>query len=59
MKYIDFIAYPIALFMVYVVMCFANWEDDPAFWSWNCRAVWVMWGMAWGFMIQWRIKHDK
>lgn len=56
MKYIDLIAYPIMLAIVYVLVGFLNWNKDPEFWSYADRMVWLVWGIAWGFGLHIRIK---
>jgi hypothetical protein len=56
MKYIDLIAYPIMLAVVYVLFGFVNWNSDPQMWSYADRCVWVAWGLGWGFALQLRIK---
>jgi hypothetical protein len=55
-KYIDLIAYPIMLAAVYVLIGLANWNRDPEFWQYADRSVWVIWGLAWGYALQCRIK---
>ena len=54
-KYIDLIAYPIMLAVVYVLGGLANWNSNPEFWSYADRCVWVIWGLAWGYALQRRI----
>lgn len=56
MKYIDLIAYPIMLVIVYVLVGFLNWNKDPDSWMLEHRAIWILWGMAWGYALQCRIK---
>ena len=55
MKYIDLIAYPIMLAVVYVLFGFVNWNSDPQMWSYADRCVWIAWGLGWGFALQLRI----
>jgi len=57
MKYIDLIAYPIMLAVVYVLLGFVNWNKDPEFWPYIDRWLWIIWGLAWGWTLQFRIKH--
>ena len=59
MKYIDYIAYPIMFAVIYVIFGLLNWEHDPEFWSWNCRALWVIWALAWGFALRIRILKER
>lgn len=59
MKYIDLIAYPIMLAVVYVLFGFVNWNSNPEFWSYADRCVWVVWGLAWGNAVQRRISQGK
>jgi hypothetical protein len=56
-KYLDLIAYPIMLLAVYVLIGLANWNRDPEFWQYADRCIWVIWGLAWGYALQRRIKH--
>ena len=56
MKYIDLIAYPIMLAVVYVLLGFVSWDKDPANWTLDFRFIWVLWGLVWGFALQHRIK---
>ena len=56
MKYIDLIAYPIMLGVVYVLASFVLWESNPANWKLDFRFIWVLWGLAWGFALQRRIQ---
>lgn len=58
MKYIDLIAYPLALGAVYVLFGFVNWNSDPEYWSYADRCVWVVWGLAWGWAFQCRIERE-
>jgi hypothetical protein len=58
MKYIDMIAYPIALAFVYVLFGFINWNRDPGQWLFEFRFLWVMWGAAWGYALSLRIKGE-
>lgn len=55
-KYLDLIAYPIMIAAVYVLLGFVNWNSNPEGWTVECRIVWVIWGLAWGFALQHRIK---
>jgi hypothetical protein len=55
MKYIDLIAYPIMLAVVYVLFGFVNWNKDPEFWSHADRIIWIIWGLGWGWALQVRI----
>jgi hypothetical protein len=59
MKYIDHIAYPIMVAVIYALMGFVNWEHDPEFWSWNCRVLWITWALAWGFALRLRILKEQ
>lgn len=54
--YIDLIAFPIALAAVYVLLGFMRWDSNPANWELADRCIWVMWGLAWGWALQCRIK---
>lgn len=54
-KYIDLIAYPIMLAVVYVLGGLANWNSNPEFWSEIDRCVWIIWGLVWGYALQRRI----
>jgi hypothetical protein len=56
MKYIDLIAYPIMLAVVYCLLGFISWDKDPANWNLDFRCVWIAWGLAWGYALQCRIK---
>ena len=56
MKYIDLVAYPIMITSVYVLIGLMNWSADPGTWGFNHRAIWVTWGIAWGWALQCRIK---
>ena len=55
-KYIDLIAYPIMLGVVYVLMGLARWNNNPEHWEHADRVVWILWGLAWGFALSLRIK---
>lgn len=55
MKYIDLIAYPIMLAVVYVLVGFLNWNCNPQYWNLELRGIWILWGLAWGFALQLRI----
>jgi hypothetical protein len=54
-RYLDLIAYPIALVSVYILIGLVRWERDPAMWELADRCVWVVWGLAWGWGLQCRI----
>lgn len=56
MKYVDLIAYPIMLAVVYVLIGLTQWNKDPEFWQLGERCVWIAWGLAWGYALQCRIK---
>ena len=56
MKYIDLIAYPIMMAAVYIFLGILNWNRDPEVWEYQHRVLWVIWGLAWGYAIQCRIK---
>lgn len=56
MKYIDLIAYPIMLAVVYVLIGFLNWNSNPETWVIEHRGIWILWGSAWGYALQCRIK---
>jgi hypothetical protein len=56
-KYIDLVAYPIMMLVVYVLIGFLNWSRDPADWEQAQRALWLLWGLAWGWALQCRIKN--
>lgn len=56
-KYIDLIAYPIMLAVVYVLFGFLNWNCNPEFWTYQDRTVWIVWGLVWGFALRIRIKN--
>lgn len=55
MKYIDLIAYPLMMAVVYVFIGFLNWDKDPQNWEQATRAVWIIWGLCWGYAMQCRI----
>jgi hypothetical protein len=55
MKYIDLIAYPLAMLVVYIFIGLLNWNSDPSTWDTSARALWVMWGLTWGWVLQSRI----
>ena len=59
MKYIDYIAYPIMLGVIYVLLGFVMWDKDPGTWGWECRITWVLWGVAWGFALSLRILKEQ
>lgn len=56
MKYIDLIAYPIGVLVVYLLLALLNWDRDPGTWSWSARCVWIIWAIAWGAILQFRIR---
>jgi hypothetical protein len=56
MKYIDLIAYPAMLGVVYVLFGFINWDSNPANWTVDHRSLWVVWGLAWGWALALRIR---
>lgn len=58
-KYIDLIAYPLAMIVVYVLVGFVNWDKDPGTWQVGDRMVWVIWGLAWGLALQFRIRSSQ
>lgn len=58
MKYIDLIAYPIMLAVVYILLGFFNWNKDPDTWDYQARALWICWGTAWGYALQLRIQRN-
>ena len=55
MKYIDLIAYPIMVGVVYILLGFVNWNSNPEFWPYIDRWLWVGWGLLWGWVVQLRI----
>jgi hypothetical protein len=55
MKYIDLIAYPIMLFVVYIFIGIVSWDSNPANWPLDYRFLWIVWGLVWGFGLQRRI----
>jgi hypothetical protein len=59
MKYIDLIAYPIMIGVVYVLMGFARWDSNPEHWDYADRVVWILWGLAWGFALRLRILKEQ
>ena len=59
MKYVDLIAYPIAIGTVYVLMGFVNWNSNPEYWPLIDRWMWVLWGVVWGWALQYRIKWEQ
>ena len=59
MKYIDHIAYPIMIAVIYVLLGFVNWDRDPANWTMEHRALWVVWALAWGFALRLRILREN
>lgn len=54
-KYIDLIAYPIMLVVVYILLGILNWDNNPDMWEYPHRVLWVVWGLAWGYGLQRRI----
>ena len=54
-RYIDLIAYPIMLLVVYVLIGLVSWEHDPGNWTIDFRFIWIIWGLVWGFALQRRI----
>ena len=58
-KYIDLLAYPIAMGVVYVMLGFVSWDKDPGTWTIEFRTVWILWGLAWGLALQFRIKREE
>ena len=58
MKYIDHIAYPIMLAVIYVLIGFVKWDSNPANWSIQDRWLWIIWGLAWGFALRQRILRE-
>jgi len=59
MKYIDHIAYPIMLAVIYVLIGFVNWDSNPANWTMEHRILWVVWALAWGFALRLRILREN
>lgn len=59
MKYIDYIAFPIMLAVIYVLLGFVNWQSDPALWTPEHRILWVIWALIWGFMLRLRILKEQ
>lgn len=59
MKYIDLVGYPIMLAVTYCLLGFVHWDKDPQTWTFEYRALWVVWGVAWGYAMSFRIKHDR
>lgn len=57
-RYLDLIAYPIAMFVVYVFLGLMTWNRDPGNWSDPSRILWIIWGLAWGEALRMRIKKD-
>ena len=58
MKYLDLIGYPIAIACTYVLVGFANWDRDPGTWQLADRCIWILWGLAWGWALQCRIRKE-
>ena len=56
MKYIDLIAYPIMIAVVYVLVGMALWNSNPADWKEVDREFWIIAGLLWGWALQCRIK---
>lgn len=56
--YVDYIAYPIMLFAVYVLIGLINWSSDPGTWSIEHRLIWITWGMSWGFAMRLKINNE-
>ena len=54
-NYIDLIAYPIAFVAVYILIGMLNWNKDPDTWEQAARALWIIWGLVWGWALQCRI----
>ena len=59
MKYIDHIAYPIMMLVIYVLVGIVNWDSNPANWAIEHRILWVVWGLAWGFALRIRILNEQ
>jgi hypothetical protein len=59
MKYIDHIAYPIMMLVIYVLVGIVNWDSNPANWAMEHRILWVVWGLAWGFALRLRILNEQ
>ena len=59
MKYIDHIAYPIMMLVIYVLVGIVNWDSNPANWTVEHRTVWVIWTLAWGFALRIRILNEQ
>ena len=59
MKYIDHIAYPIMLGVIYILIGLVNWDSNPANWTVEDRTVWVIWTLAWGFALRLRILNEQ
>jgi hypothetical protein len=59
MKYIDHVAYPIMLCVIYVLVGFVNWDSNPANWTIEHRILWVIWSLAWGFALRQRILREN
>lgn len=55
MKYIDLIAYPIMMVVVYILIGLAHWNHDPAYWEFQDRCCWILWGLIWGYALQRRV----
>ena len=55
-KFADLLGYPVALFVVYVLVGFITWSKDPDSWEMAHRVIWVVWGCTWGEMLRYRIK---
>jgi len=59
MKYIDYIAYPIMVAVVYALLGFVNWDSNPINWTAEYRILWIVWSLAWGFALQLRILKEQ
>ena len=59
MKYIDHIAYPIMICVIYVLMGLVNWDRNPENWTLEHRILWIVWGLAWGFALRLRILREE
>lgn len=58
-QYLDLLAYPIMIGVVYVLFGLVNWQSNPEYWTYTDRAIWLVWGLAWGWALQWRIKWEE
>lgn len=59
MKYIDHIAYPIMIAIIYVLVAFVKWDHDPANWDESSRIIWIIWGTSWGYALRMRISREQ